>query len=112
MKFSDLFIKTSKENPVGETAKNAQLLIRAGFIYKDSAGVYALLPLGLIVVENIKNIIRKEMNSLSAQEILMTTLQRKELWQQTDRWDDKNVSCWFKTQLKNGSEIGLAWSHE
>jgi prolyl-tRNA synthetase len=112
MKFSDLFIKTSKENPVGETAKNAQLLMRAGYIYKDSAGVYALLPFGLIVVENIKKIIRKEMNSLSAQEIFMTTLQRKELWQQTDRWDDKNVSCWFKTQLKNGSEVGLAWSHE
>ena len=112
MKLSDLFIKTSKENPVGETAKNAQLLIRAGFIYKDSAGVYALLPLGLKVIENIKNIIRKEMNLLGAQEILMTTLQRKELWQQTDRWDDKNVSCWFKTQLKNGSEVGLAWSHE
>jgi prolyl-tRNA synthetase len=112
MKLSSLFTKTTKNIPVGETAKNAQLLIRAGYIYKDSAGVYALLPLGLMVIENIKSIIRKEMNSVGAQEILMTSLQRKELWQQTDRWDDKKVSCWFKTQLKNGTEVGLAWSHE
>ncbi len=112
MKFSNSFIKTSKQNPVGETAKNAQLLIRAGYIYKDSAGVYALLPLGLKVVENLKEIIRREMNALGAQELLMTTLQRKELWQQTDRWDDNNVSCWFKAKLKNGSEVGMAWSHE
>jgi prolyl-tRNA synthetase len=112
MKLSELFTKTSKNIPSGETAKNAQLLIRAGFIYKDSAGVYALLPLGLIVVENLKNIIRKEMNSLGAQELLMTTLQRKEIWQQTDRWNDDNVDCWFKSKLKNGAEVGLAWSHE
>jgi prolyl-tRNA synthetase len=112
MKSSNLFTKTIKNIPVGETAKNAQLLIRAGYIYKDSAGVYALLPLGLMVIENIKSIIRKEMNSINAQEILMTSLQRKELWQQTDRWDDNKVSCWFKSRLKNGTEVGLAWSHE
>jgi prolyl-tRNA synthetase len=52
------------------------------------------------------------MNALGAQELLMTTLQRKEIWQQTDRWDDGNVSCWFKSKLKNGAEVGLAWSHE
>jgi len=80
MKLSELFTKTSKDIPVGETAKNAQLLIRAGFIFKDSAGVYALLPLGLTVVENLKGIIRKEMNSRGAQELLRTTLQRKEIW--------------------------------
>lgn len=112
MRRSQIFLKTRKEAPADEKARNAQLLIRAGYIHKDSAGVYALLPLGLRVVENIKQIIREEMNGLGGEELLMTTLQRQELWSKTDRWDDKNVDVWFKSKLKNNSEVGLAWSHE
>ncbi len=112
MKTSQLFTKTSKSVPADETARNAKLLIRAGYIYKDSAGVYALLPLGLKVVENIKKIVRNEMQTLGSQEILMTSLQRKELWEQTDRWSDENVDIWFKSKLKSGSDVGFAWSHE
>ena len=58
MKQSHLFTKTRKEAPTDEQAKNAQLLIRAGFIHKEMAGVYTFLPLGLRVFENIKQIIR------------------------------------------------------
>src|SRR5665213_1048621 len=112
MRLSQNFTKTRKDAPKEETAKNAQLLIRAGFIYKDAAGVYALLPLGLRVVERIKAIVREEMNGLGAQELLMTSLQRKELWEQTDRWSDENVDVWFKSKLKNGTEVGFGWSHE
>jgi prolyl-tRNA synthetase len=112
MRRSQLFIKTRREAPADEESKNAQLLIRAGFIHKDSAGVYALLPMGLQVVENIKRIVREEMNSTGASELLLTTLQRKDLWEHTDRWDDKKVDIWFKSKLQNGTEVGLAWSHE
>lgn len=112
MKLSQLFTKTRKDAPRDEEAKNAQLLIRAGFVYKDAAGVYAMLPLGLKTLNNIIQIIREEMNALGAQELTMTSLQRRELWQTTDRWDDKEVDVWFKTTLKNGTEAGLAWSHE
>lgn len=112
MKMSQLATKTRKDAPKDEQAKNAQLLIRAGFIHKDSAGVYAMLPLGLIVLNKIMAIVREEMNAMGSQELLMTSLQRKELWEQTDRWDDKQVDVWFKTKLKNGTEVGLAWSHE
>ena len=52
------------------------------------------------------------MNALDGQEIIMTALQRKELWQETDRWDDEKVDVWFKSQLKNGAEVGFGWSHE
>jgi prolyl-tRNA synthetase len=76
------------------------------------AGVYAYLPLGLRVVENVKEIVRQEMNKLGAFEIIMTNLQRQELWERTDRWDDKQVDIWFKTSLQNGTPVGLAWSHE
>jgi prolyl-tRNA synthetase len=112
MRLSQLFTKTIKAAPSDETSKNAQLLIRAGFIYKEMAGVYGYLPLGIRVVENIKRIIREEMNNLGALEIIMTSLQRQELWQLTDRWDDEKVDIWFKAELKNGTPVGLAWSHE
>jgi len=112
MRQSQLFTKTRKTAPKDEQAKNAQLLIRAGFINKEMAGVYAYLPLGLRVVENIKSIVRDEMNKLGGQEMIMTALQRKELWEVTDRWDDEKVDVWFKSQLKSGGEVGLGWSHE
>jgi prolyl-tRNA synthetase len=112
MKVSQLFTKTRKQAPADETAKNAQLLIRAGFVYKVMAGVYAYTPLGLRVLENIKQIVREEMNAVNGQELIMTNLQPKETWETTTRWSDDVVDVWFKTKLKDESEIGLAWSHE
>jgi prolyl-tRNA synthetase len=112
MRRSQSFIKTRKEVPADEEAKNAQLLIRAGFVHKQMAGVYAYLPLGLRVLENIKQVVRQEMDALKGEELIMTNLQRQELWQITDRWDDQKVDIWFKSELKNGTKVGLAWSHE
>lgn len=112
MKLSQLFTKTRKDVPADETARNAQLLIQAGYIYKVMAGVYAFTPLGLKVVENIKQIVREEMNAIGGQELLMSTLQKKETWEETGRWDDKVVDIWFKSALKDGTEVGLGWSHE
>lgn len=112
MRQSQLFTRTRKENPADEVAKNAQLLIRAGFVYKEMAGVYALLPLGFRVVEKVKNIVREEMNSIGSNELIMTGLQRKEVWEKTGRWNDDVVDVWFKTQLKDGTDLGMGWSHE
>jgi prolyl-tRNA synthetase len=112
MRQSELFTKTRREAPKDEVSKNAQLLIRAGYVHKEMAGVYAYLPLGLRVQEKIKQIVREEMNKIGGQEIIMTSLQRKELWEKTKRWDDAAVDVWFKTELKAGGEVGLAWSHE
>ena len=112
MRQSKLFTKTRKETPADEVSKNAQLLIRAGYVYKVMAGVYAYTPLGLRVIENIKQIVREEMNAINGQELIMTSLQTPEVWQLTGRWDDEAVDVWFKTKLQDGTEIGLAWSHE
>src|SRR3954464_13398512 len=112
MRLSQLFTKTSKTVPADETSNNAKLLLRAGFIHKEMAGVYAYLPLGLKVLENIKQIVREEMDTLGGQELIMTNLQRQDLWEITNRWDDKKVDIWFKSELKNGTKVGLAWSHE
>ncbi|MFT7557771.1 MAG: prolyl-tRNA synthetase [Planctomycetota bacterium] len=113
MKQSKLFTKTRKEAPRDEVSKNAQLLIRAGFINKEMAGAYSFLPLGLRVIEKIKHIIREELNAVDAQEISMTALQNKTVWEKTDRWRaDLDEGIWFRTMLNNGTELGLAFTHE
>jgi len=112
MKQSNLFTKTRREAPKDEMAKNAQLLIRAGYIHKEMAGVYSFLPLGLRVLNNIVGIVREEMNAIGASEVLLTALQEKGVWEKTDRWDDKKVDNWFKTELKNGTQVGLGITHE
>ncbi len=112
MRQSNLFTKTTKNIPKNETSINAQLLIKAGFIHKEMAGVYSFLPLGLKVLNKINNIIREEMNVIGGQEVYLTVLQDKNIWKKTDRWDDKVVDNWFKTKLKNDTELGLGFTHE
>jgi prolyl-tRNA synthetase len=112
MRLSQLFTKTSKTLPADETARNAQLLIQAGFIYKEMAGVYSFLPLGLKVLNNISDLVKQEMNGIGGQEILMPALQLKEHYEITGRWDDKVVDNWFKTSLNSGAELGLGFTHE
>lgn len=112
MRVSHLFTKTLKNAPADEVAKNAQLLIRAGFVYKEMAGVYAYLPLGKKVLDNIIQIIREEMNAVGGNELSLTALQSSEVWKASGRWDDKVLDVWFKTKLASGSELGLAPTHE
>ena len=112
MRVSHLFTKTRKEHPADEVSKNAQLLIRAGFIHKEMAGVYTYLPLGLRVLNKITQIIREEMDDIGGQEISMTALQQKEHWEASGRWSDEVMDVWFRTKLANGTELGLAPTHE
>lgn len=112
MRQSQLFTKTRKEAPADEVAKNAQLLIRGGYIYKNMAGAYSFLPLGLRVIEKINDIIREEMNAIGGQEVHMPSLQDPSLWQLSNRWDDAVVDVWFKSELSAGGEVGFAWTHE
>jgi len=118
MKRTEMFIKTRRDAPSDETARNAQLLIRAGYIHKEMAGVYSYLPLGLITLQNIMEVIRQEINKIGGQELLMSTLQPKESWEKSGRWHDDVVDIWFKTKLHSGKnfhqgpELGLGNTHE
>ncbi|HSW85110.1 MAG TPA: aminoacyl--tRNA ligase-related protein [Candidatus Saccharimonadales bacterium] len=112
MRLSQLFTKTSKTVPADESARNAQLLIQAGYISKEMAGVYSYLPLGKRVLDNIAQIVREEMNDIGGQEVQLSVLQNPEIWQKSGRWDDKVVDNWFKTKLKNGTELGIGLTHE
>lgn len=118
MKMSKLFTKTSKTAPADEQAKNAQLLIKAGFINKEMAGVYNYLPLGHRVLQKIIQIIREEMNEVGGEELFLSTLQPKENWEKSGRWHDDVVDVWFKTRMHDGKgyhlgpELGLGNTHE
>lgn len=111
MKQSKLFLKTLKETPADADSINASYLVRAGFVDKHMAGVYALLPLGLKVYKKIEQIIREEMNSVDGQEVLMNIFQPKELWDETGRWE-KYPDVMYQFKDIRDKELGLGWSHE
>ncbi len=112
MRQSKLFTKTKKESPADEVALNAELLIKAGFINKEMAGVYSFLPLGLRVIKKIEDIIRQEMDAVGGTEMRTSVFQNKEVWEKSNRWNDEEVDVWFKTTLKNGGEVGLSFTNE
>ncbi len=109
---SKSFVKTLRNAPKEETATNGALLTRAGYIHKEMAGVYDYLPLGMKVIENIKNIVRDELNKIGCEELFMSALQNPEPWEKTGRFSDQEVDIWFKTELASGGLAGLAPTHE
>ena len=112
MKLSQSFVKTVKTTPGDEVSESAKLLLRAGYIYKEMAGVYDYLPLGMRTLEKIIQVIREEMNALGGQELRMTSLQPRDSWEASGRWSDDVMDVWFKTKLNAGGEVGLGATHE
>ncbi len=110
MRQSKLFTKTRREAPSDEVAKNAQLLVRAGYIHKEMAGVYSYLPLGRRVLTKIENIVREEMDAIGGQEIRMASLHPSENWKKTGGWD--GVDVLFKIQSRTEKEYALGQSEE
>lgn len=110
MRQSSLFTRTKKEIPADEVSKNAELLIRGGFIHKEMAGVYSYLPLGLRVLKKIENIIREEMNKVGGQEVLLSSMQPKENWEKTGRWS--GMDDLYKVSDSSGREVALGPTHE
>jgi prolyl-tRNA synthetase len=106
MKQADLLTRTVKENPKDEVSLNAKLLTRGGFVDKVASGIYTYLPLGLRVLNKVEKIVREEMDSIGAQEILMPSLLPKDNWEKTGRW---NVEEMYKIHDEN---LGLGWTHE
>lgn len=110
MRQSKLFTKTRKEAPSDEVSKNAELLIRAGFIHKEMTGVYSYLPLGLRVLNKIASVIREEMEKVGGQEVLMSSMQPKENWEKTGRWN--SMDDLYKVGDSSGREVALGPTHE
>lgn len=110
MKMSDLVSKTTKNINQDDPSRNAQLLIRAGFVDRLMAGAYSYQPLGVRVLTKIEDIIREEMNSIGGQEILMPALQPRQIWEQTERWD--KVDVLFKLKGAGDRDFALGPTHE
>lgn len=110
MRYSHLFGKTSKTAPSDADSPNARLLEQGGFVEHVMAGVYSWLPLGLSVLRNVEQIVREEMNALGGQEIFMPSLQPKDYWEKTKRWD--SVDILFKVKSQTDKMYALGASHE
>ncbi|MDQ8039600.1 MAG: proline--tRNA ligase [Rickettsiella sp.] len=87
MRASHLYFPTIKEAPTDAEIISHQLMVRAGMIRKLASGIYTWLPLGLRILRKVEAIVRKEMNRIGAQEILMPNLQPAELWEESQRWE-------------------------
>lgn len=111
MRQSQLFSKTFKTISAEETAPNAQLLTRGGFVFKNSAGVYSYLPLGWRVIKKISGIIREEMNAIGGIELCMPSLVDRKYLEATDRFRLDVGFDVFGKQEKDAA-FSLGWTHE
>ncbi len=110
MRQTNLFTKTRRQAPTDEVSKNAQLLIRAGYVHKEMAGVYSYLPLGRRVLEKIERIVREEIDAIGGQEVRMATLHPSEPWKKTGAWDKVDVV--FKINSRTEKEYTIGQSEE
>ncbi|ACG78196.1 prolyl-tRNA synthetase [Phenylobacterium zucineum HLK1] len=88
MRLSRYFMPTLREAPSDAQIVSHQLMLRAGMIRQEAAGIYAWLPLGLKVLKKIEQVVREEMDRAGAIEVLMPTLQLADLWRESGRYDD------------------------
>tara|TARA_B100000035_G_scaffold315162_1_gene334191 strand:+ start:7654 stop:8904 length:1251 start_codon:yes stop_codon:yes gene_type:complete len=88
MKVSKYPLFTQKNEPSDAEIVSHKLMIKAGLVRQQSSGQYSFLPVGFRILKKIENIIREEMNSIGAAEILMPSIQPAELWEESGRWDD------------------------
>lgn len=111
MRMSKLFVQTLREFPSDAEVISHKLLVRAGYIRKLSMGIYNFLPLMWRVLKKIENIVREEMDSAGAQELLMPFVQPKELWEESGRWGAYGGELMRLTD-RHGREMCLGPTHE
>ena len=86
MRLSQFHLSTTKESPADADIVSQKLMLRAGMIRKLAAGLYTWTPLGLRVLRKVEHVVREEMNAAGALELLMPSIQPRELWEETGRW--------------------------
>lgn len=107
MRMSKMFFKTLREDPSEAEIASHKLLLRGGFIKKSASGIYSYMNLGYRVIRKIEAIVREEMDSHDAQEINMSAVQPRELWEESGRWDTFGPEM-FKLKDRNDREFCLA----
>jgi prolyl-tRNA synthetase len=110
LKLDKFAFKTLKTRPVVSDNVSTSILLQAGFIRQTMAGVYNYTTLGLRILRNIENVVREEMNNYGANEVLLSALSPRDLWEKTGRWD--KVDVLFKVSATDGKEYALNPTHE
>lgn len=105
------FMPTLRDAPVDAVAASHQLLVRAGFIRQLGAGLYTYLPLGRRSLAKLERILREEMHTAGAEEMLPPALHPAELWRSSGRWDQIDETL-FRLQDRRGGDYCLAMTHE
>ncbi len=111
MKMSNLYMPTLREVPNDADIESAQFLLRAGMIRKLVSGVYSYLPLGFRIMKKVEQIVREEMDAYGAQEVLMSAIQPREIWEQSNRWENFGPEM-FRLKDRNDREFCLGPTHE
>jgi len=111
MRLSRYILPTLKEDPSDAVVLSHRLMVRAGLIRKESAGMYVYLPLGWRVLRKIIGIVREEMDRAGALEFLMPELTNADLWKESGRWDTMGPEM-FRIRDRNAMEYALAPTHE
>lgn len=111
MRMSNLYMPTLREVPNDADIISAQLLLRAGMIRKLVSGVYSFLPLGFRVMKKVERIVREEMDRYGAQEVLMSAIQPREIWEESGRWENFGPEM-FKLRDRHDREFCLGPTHE
>jgi len=111
MRTSNFLLATQKETPADAEIISHQLMLRAGMIRKVAAGIYNWLPVGLRVLRKVENIVREEMDSAGAQEVLMPAVQPAELWQESGRWDQYGGEL-LRLQDRHNRDFCFGPTHE
>lgn len=104
-------MRTLREAPREAETVSHKLMFRSGLVRRLAAGLYTYLPLGLRVIRKVEQIVREEMEKQGALELLMPTLQPRELWEISGRWDDKELGM-LKLKNREGQEFALGPTHE
>src|SRR5437868_4332845 len=106
---SQLFLPTLRADPADAEATNHKLLVRGGFVRQLTGGVWTFLPLGWRVHQNVAKIIREELDTFGAQEMLAPVLTPAELWQRSGRY---SIPILFRLEDSGGRAFLLPMSHE
>lgn len=111
LRMSTLFLRTLREDPADADVPSHRLLVRGGFVRRAAPGVYSWLPLGKIVLENVADVVRAEMNRMGGQEVLLPALLPRELYETSGRWDEYG-DLLLRLADRKGSDYLLAPTHE
>ncbi len=111
LRMSTLFLRTLREDPADAEVPSHKLMVRGGYVRRAAPGIYSWLPLGKIVLDNVADIVREEMNAIDAQELLLPALLPREYYETTGRWDDYGDTL-FRLQDRKGADYLLGPTHE